>query len=161
MAKRRSLLSLHNSIQISVPQQVTCTMPPGEVWFWREKSVVCKRNVDLLYKETNWCEDNYCLSFPQLSSKKHQWYLLSQALCKVLCIGHFIWEQRISSCRWMKRFCRKQRKLLIKIILGQKPPINFTSILRSLAKPQNCSWNITTKTINPLNNADENIRGRK
>lgn len=61
----------------------------------------------------------------------------------------------------MKRFCRKQRKLLIKIILGQKSPINFTSILRSLAKPQNCSWNITTKTINPLNNADENIRGRK
>lgn len=38
----------------------------------------------------------------------------------------------------MKRFCRRQRKLLIKIILGQKSPINFISILRSLSKTQNC-----------------------
>lgn len=37
----------------------------------------------------------------------------------------------------MEGFYRKHGKLLAKIILGQKSPINFTSILRSLAKAQN------------------------
>lgn len=135
--ERRSLWSLDCLVQTFVPQQVTCKMSPDEVLFWREKSMIRKRSMDLLYKKTNWCDHNSYLSSLHLSSKKHKWHLLSQALHKVLSIGHFIWDQRINLHRWMKRFYRKQRKLLIKIILGQKSPINFTSILRSLAKAQN------------------------
>lgn len=62
-----------------------------------EKSVVCKGNLELFYKETNQCEDNSYLSPPHLSSRKHKWHLFSQALWKGLCIGQFTGDQRINS----------------------------------------------------------------
>lgn len=97
MVKQRSLLSLLSSVQTPVPKQVTYKMPPGKVWFLRNKSMFCKGSIDLLYKETNWCEGNSYLSPPHLSSRKHKWHLLSQALWKSVLHKHFIGNQRINS----------------------------------------------------------------